>query len=322
MARANHGMSSIEHGVLEIPKQMRESAAANPRFRESFMQRLRRHVLGAAYALMPERIALLPRLTLLTIAHLLAPEGERRGRLPEHPVYYSRRGLVGISDDLSVNALIANYSRGFFPVCHIGPMKWWSPEERAVIDPADTHVGKNLRRLLKQKKFTVTFDRAFGEVVEACARPREGKVPLTWITPKVMNAYSEAHRAGYAHSVEVWDQEGKLVGGLYGLAIGKVFFGESQFSSAEHSSKVALVALHRHLRSWGYHARDGKWMTPHLASFGFKTVKRKEFQALLEQEVGKPGRVGPWQVDPGLDLADWPAKPGNRIEQAAQPAHA
>lgn len=164
MARANHGMSSIEHGVLGIPKQqMRESAEANPRFRESFMQRLRRYVLGTAYALVPGRIALLPRLTQLTFAYLLAPEAER-DRLPDHPIYYSRRGLVGISNDLSVKALIANYARGFFPVCHIGPMKWWSAEERAVIDPAGTHVGKNLRRLLKQKKFTVTFDRAFGQV--------------------------------------------------------------------------------------------------------------------------------------------------------------
>jgi leucyl/phenylalanyl-tRNA---protein transferase len=308
IARANHGMSSIEHGVLEIPKQqMRESDEANPRFRESFMQRLRRYVLGTAYALVPERIALLPRLTLLTIAHLLAPEAER-DRLPEQPVYYSRRGLVGISNDLSLKSLIANYARGFFPVCHIGPMKWWSPEERAVIDPADTHVGKNLRRLLKQKKFTVTFDRAFGQVVEACARPREGKVPLTWITPMVMSAYSDAHRAGYAHSVEVWDQDGNLVGGLYGLAIGKVFFGESQFSSAEHSSKVAMVALHRHLREWGYHVRDGKWMTPHLASFGFKTMKRQDFQALLAKHVQEPSRIGPWSVDPRLDLADWAAK--------------
>jgi len=321
MARANRGMSSIEHGVLEIPKQMRDSAGDNPRFHESFMQRLRRYVLGTAYALVPERIALLPRLTLLSIAYLLAPEAER-DKLPEQPVYYSRRGLVGISNDLSVNALTANYARGFFPVCHIGPMKWWSPEERAVIDPAETHVGKNLRRLLKQKKFTITFDRDFAQVIEACARPREGKVPLTWITPKVMDAYLEAHRCGYAHSVEVWDQEGKLVGGLYGLAIGKVFFGESQFSYAEHGSKVALVALHRHLREWGYHVRDGKWMTRHLASLGFKTMPRRYFQALLEKHVHEPGRVGQWSVDPRLDLADWPAKPSASPKPAPQPAHA
>jgi leucyl/phenylalanyl-tRNA--protein transferase len=180
-------------------------------------------------------------------------------------------------------------------------MKWWSPEERAVIDPADTHVGKNLRRLLKQRKFNVTFDQAFAQVVEACARPREGKVPLTWITPKVMNAYLEAHKAGYAHSVEVWDHDDNLVGGLYGIAIGKVFFGESQFSRAEHSSKVAMVVLHRHLQEWGYHVRDGKWMTPHLASFGFKSMKRKEFQALLAQHIGEPGRAGPWHVEPRLE---------------------
>jgi leucyl/phenylalanyl-tRNA--protein transferase len=201
-------------------------------------------------------------------------------------------------------------------------MKWWSPAERAVIDPADTHVGKNLRRLLRQKKFTITFDKDFAGVIEACAQPREGKVPLTWITPRVMQAYLEAHRAGYAHSVEVWDGDGKLVGGLYGLAIGKVFFGESQFAFAEHASKVALVALHRHLREWGFHVRDGKTMTSHLASFGFKSLKRKDFLALLHDHVHEPGRSGPWSVDAKLDLADWPAKPRTASRQAAQPVHA
>ena len=106
-------------------------------------------------------------------------------------------------------------------------MKWWCPEERAVIDPAETHVGKNLRRLLRQEKFRITFDQDFAGVIAACAAPRSGKVPLTWITPRVMQAFWKAHKAGYAHSVEVWDRENRLVGGLYGMAIGKVFFGES-----------------------------------------------------------------------------------------------
>ncbi len=162
-------------------------------------------MLGSLYALMPSRIGLLPRLLTLSLAHMLAPRAER-DTLPEHPRYYSKRGLVGISDDLSVEALIANYSRGFFPVCHLGPMKWWCPEERAVIDPANTHLSRNLRRLLRQEKFSVTFDRDFVGVMEACAEPRPGKTPLTWITPKIMEAFLAAHEAGYAHSVEVWDR--------------------------------------------------------------------------------------------------------------------
>jgi leucyl/phenylalanyl-tRNA--protein transferase len=278
-------------------------ASSEPRFHETLLQRLRRWVLGIAYALRPNRIALVPRLITMSVARLFAPAGER-DKLPEHPVYYSERGLVGISNDLSVGALLANYKRGFFPVCHIGPMKWWCPDERAVTDPALTHVGKNLKRLLRRGKFTVTMDQDFAGVIAACAAPRPGKAPLTWITPRIMQAYYDAHKAGYAHSVDVWDEQGRLVGGLYGLAMGKVFFGESQFSAVEHASKVALVALHRQLAAWAYHLRDGKWMTPHLASFGFRAMKRDDFKALLDLYVDMPGKTGMWSFDADLDLTD------------------
>jgi leucyl/phenylalanyl-tRNA--protein transferase len=286
-----------------------EALDAPPEFSETAGRRVRRWALAFAYALMPGRIGLVPRLLMLSLAHLFAPEAERE-KLPEHPSYYSKRGLVGISNDLSVPALLANYKRGYFPVCHAGAMKWWSPESRAVIDPIETHVGKNLRRLLKQGKFRVTIDEDFAGVIEACAAPRPGKVPLTWITPRVMRAYWAAHKAGYAHSVEVWDEQGRLVGGLYGIAIGKVFFGESQFSAVEHASKVAVVALHRHLAAWGFKLRDGKFMTSHLASFGFKDIPREDFLALLDRYVNEPGRPGYWRVDPSLDLAAPPAACG------------
>jgi leucyl/phenylalanyl-tRNA--protein transferase len=296
--------------------EQRTKPYVQPRFLETLPQRLRRYVLGSLYALMPSCIGLLPRLVMLSLAHMLAPEG-KRDTLPEHPRYYSKRGLVGISDDLSVPALIANYSRGFFPVCHLGAMKWWCPEERAVIDPANTHLSRNLRRLLRQEKFSVTFDRDFVGVMEACAQPRPGKTPLTWVTPKIMEAFLAAHEAGYAHSVEVWDKDGKLVGGLFGLAIGKVWFGESQFSAVEHASKVAVAALHQHLALWGFHVRDGQWMTPHLASYGFHDVTRATFQALLRANVNQPGRIGRWSVDPRLDLAHWqPGVPMPRDEAA------
>jgi leucyl/phenylalanyl-tRNA--protein transferase len=300
----SHSIAETRAKPVGIGRDAVYSAFSEPRFHESSMQRLRRWVLGTAYALRPNRIALMPRLILMTLTRLFAP-AESRDTLPEHPVYYGKRGLVGISNDLSVDALLANYKRGFFPVCHLGPMKWWCPEERAVIDPALTHVAKNLRRLLRQGKFKITMDQDFAGVIAACAAPRPGKAPLTWITPRVMRAYYDAHKAGYAHSVEAWDEEGRLVGGLYGLAIGKVFFGESQFSAVEHASKVALVALHRQLAAWGYHLRDGKWMTPHLASFGFGAMKRDDFKSLLDIFVEKPGKLGPWSFDADLDLADW-----------------
>jgi len=293
-----------ENELAEVAQHTSPSLGASPRFHETLPQRLRRWVLGSAYALMPSRVALLPRLLWLTLAYWLAPKA-RRDILPEHPLYYSTRGLVGISDDLSVPALIANYSRGYFPVCHLGPMKWWCPDERAVIDPAATHLSRNLRRMLRQRRYTVTFDQDFAGVMEACAQPRPGKTPLTWITPRIMEAFLAAHEAGYAHSVEVRDKHGQLVGGLYGLSIGKVWFGESQFSAAEHASKIAMAVLHQHLALWGMHVRDGKWMTPHLASFGFRPMPRVVFQALLRIHVNQPGRIGRWSVDPSLDRADW-----------------
>lgn len=295
-------MSNAGQTALQASPDVREGQTRKVRFRESWRDRIRRWGLGLAYAVKPQRISLLPRIWLMSLMQVFIPEADWN-RFPEKPEYHTWRGLVGLSDDLSVETLVANYKRGYFPFCHMGPMKWWCPEERAVIDPAETHVSKNLARLLRQQKFHVTMDQCFSDVIEACAGPREGKVPLTWITPRIMQAYDDAHKAGYAHSVEVWDEEGKLVGGLYGLAVGKVFFGESQFSRVDHASKVALIALHRHLTAWGYRLRDAKWMTSHLKSFGFHPVPRDEFLQMLERETNKPGMIGRWQADPSL-MAD------------------
>ncbi|MFD0985841.1 leucyl/phenylalanyl-tRNA--protein transferase [Methyloligella solikamskensis] len=297
-------MSNANYNALQSSAAIPRERRAAVRFFESWPDRLRRWTLGLAYALKAQRIRLLPRIWFMSLAQLFRPETEWN-QLPAAPGHDDWRGLVGISDDLSVEALLANYKRGYFPFCHMGPMKWWCPAERAVIDPAETHVGKNLRRLLRQEKFHVTMDKRFAEVIEACAKPRSGKVPLTWITPRIKKAYYAAHEAGHAHSVEVWDEEGNLVGGLYGLAVGKVFFGESQFSHADHASKVALVALHRYLAQHGFKLRDAKWMTPHLASFGFHAISRDEFLKVLQKEANRPSEPGKWRADPDL-VADAP----------------
>jgi leucyl/phenylalanyl-tRNA--protein transferase len=309
-------MTNPRDGAAEAALDPSETA---PHFHETLMQRLRRWVLGAAYALRPQRLSLLPRLWWFTLKYYLTPKAER-DKLPDLPHFYSERGLVGISNDLSVPTLVANYSRGFFPVCHIGPMKWWCPEERAVIDPADIHVSKNTRRLLRQHRFTVTMDKDFAGVMEGCARPRPGKVPLTWLTPRVMQAFWKAYEAGFAHSVEVWDEEGRLVGGVFGITIGKVYFGESKFSAVRGASKLATAVLDRHLVAWGYHLCDAKWMTSDLASLGYKPMERDDFRSLIQWYTEEPGHAGRWDVDPTLDLTDWPAKrPDATPAQATAP---
>lgn len=278
-------------------------------FHETLRARLRRWVLGVGYALMPKRISLVPRLVVMTIAYFFKPK-TKRNRLPEHPIYHGRLGLIGVSNDLSVDTVVARYQRGWFPFCHVGPMKWWCPAERAVISPADVRIDRNVRRLLRRNKFLVTFDEDFCGVMEACAAPRAGKTPLTWITPQIMHGFWALHAAGYAHSVEVWDEDCHLVAGLYGLAIGGVFFAESRFARIENASKLAVAVLHHHLSHWGFGVRDAKWISPQLAGFGFRLVSRAAFDDLLKTYAWRPSRLGRWEIDETLDTANW------RSEQA------
>ena len=156
----------------------------------------------------------------------------------------------------------------------------------------DFHIERNLRRRLKQKEFSVTFDRDFDAVIRACAEPRPGRLPLTWIRDDIIEAYTRAHHAGIAHSVEVWDEEGNLVGGAYGLAIGRVFFTKSQFSRKRDASKVGFATLNCHLQRWGFVLNDGKHLTGHLAQLGFTLIPRHSFNALLATACKEPSREG------------------------------
>jgi leucyl/phenylalanyl-tRNA---protein transferase len=196
-------------------------------------------------------------------------------------------GLLAAGGDLSAERLIQAYRHGCFPWFQDGqPILWWSPDPRTVLRPQELHVSRSLTKLLRQGRYRVTFDRAFADVIQACAAPRlyaEG----TWITSDMQRAYLELHRRGIAHSVEVWQQE-RLVGGLYGLAMGQLFFGESMFSRADNASKVGFATLVRHLQHWEFALIDCQMPTQHLENFGARSIPRSEFARLLSEHLDQP----------------------------------
>jgi leucyl/phenylalanyl-tRNA--protein transferase len=170
-------------------------------------------------------------------------------------------------------------------------------------------VEKTVRRLMRAQRFRFTIDEAFAEVMAACAAPRPGGTPLTWITPRIQALFQAAHAAGHAHSLEVWEGD-RLVGGLYGLAVGRVFFTESQFHHVRDASKVGFSVLNRHLQAWGFAMNDGKHATRYLADCGMAPVTRDEFSAITEHFSEAPDDAGLWRLDPGLLDDRWePTRP-------------
>lgn len=205
-------------------------------------------------------------------------------------------GLLALGGDLSPERLISAYRHGCFPWFQEGqPILWWSPDPRMVLYPAQLHVSRSLRKTRRQGRFAASFDRDFAAVIRACAEPRSYS-DGTWITPAMQAAYLELHRRGIAHSVEVW-QDGRLVGGLYGLAIGRLFFGESMFSRTTDASKIGFVALVERLRDCGFALIDCQMHTDHLASFGARAIPRSEFAAQLERYRDQTG-ASPWAECP------------------------
>jgi len=204
-------------------------------------------------------------------------------------------GLLAIGGDLSSERLLEAYRRGIFPWYSAGqPILWWSPDPRAVLYLDRFNVSRSLKKRMRKNTYALTLDTRFGEVVDACAAPRQ-KDPVggTWITRDMAAAYNNLHEMGYAHSVETWF-EGRLVGGLYGLALGRGFFGESMFSSMTDASKVALAALVEHLKRWDYTFVDCQLSSPHILSLGAVEVSRSRFLRELSEALVAPDRIGPW----------------------------
>lgn len=204
-------------------------------------------------------------------------------------------GLLAAGGDLSTARLIQAYRRGIFPWYEDPqPILWWSPDPRCVLLPGAVHISKSLRKTLHSGRFRVTCDTAFTEVMRACAAPRSYSRD-TWINSAMLQAYTDLHELGVAHSIEVWRQN-RLVGGLYGVALGKVFFGESMFSHANDASKVALVYLGGQLQAWGYELIDCQVTNEHLMSLGATEMPRAEFEERLQDSVDATGQASPWVI--------------------------
>ena len=208
-------------------------------------------------------------------------------------------GLLAAGGDLSPARLLDAYARGIFPWFNDGdPLLWWSPDPRMVLVPAELHVSTSLRRTIRRGEFGVTFDRAFRDVMRGCAAPRVDQ-DGTWITAEMIRAYTRLSALGHAHSVDVW-RDGDLVGGLYGVAVGRVFFGESMFSRRTNASKVAIVWLARQLQRWRFELIDCQMSTTHLASLGAREMSREHFLRHLERGTPQPAVPAPWLIEDGL----------------------
>ena len=205
-------------------------------------------------------------------------------------------GLLAAGGDLSPKRLMEAYSRGIFPWFEEGqPVLWWSPDPRMVLFPEDLRVSKSLQKILNKPLYTVTLDEAFAEVITCCAQPRRGS-PDTWITDEMQTAYMQLFDEGHAHSVEVW-RDGDLVGGLYGVALGQLFFGESMFSFESNTSKIALVNLVKQLQGWNYKLIDCQISSEHLESLGAIEISREKFRQQLHELLPRPGKAPPWELD-------------------------
>ncbi len=208
-------------------------------------------------------------------------------------------GLLAAGADLGPARLLDAYARGIFPWFNEGePILWWSPDPRMVLFPGELRVTRSLRKVLRNRPYEVRFDTAFEAVMHACAAPRPGQAG-TWIGPAMIEAYTRLHRLGHAHSVETWI-DGRLAGGLYGVAIGRMFYGESMFTRVRDASKIALVHLVWQLRRWHFGLIDCQMKTAHLASLGAREIPRGEFVRRVRELIEFPSVPAPWRPDADL----------------------
>lgn len=213
------------------------------------------------------------------------------------PDYADPSGLIAVGGDLSSERLLEAYRVGIFPwYSEDQPLLWWSPDPRFVLDLDDFKISRSLGKTLRKEIFKVTFDRRFEDVIAACAEVARDGQSGTWITPEMQQAYIHLHGLGYAHSVETWF-DGEVVGGLYGVSLGKAFFGESMFHRKSDASKVALAVLVDKLKAWGFHFIDSQMTTDHMYRLGAKEISRRIFLKKLQSALRHSTKRGKWHVD-------------------------
>lgn len=228
--------------------------------------------------------------------YILDPNNPNEEFPPVEQAEQEPDGLLAIGGDLSTTRLLTAYRSGIFPWYNDDqPILWWSPDPRTVLYPDRLKVSRSLRKDIRNSDLTITIDQAFADVINACAAPRQ-KQQDTWITHEMQQAYLNLFHRGDAHSVEVWEQE-KLVGGLYGVAIGRVFFGESMFSHRNNASKIALLNLCEKLLAWGYGLIDCQVYSDHLKSLGAEEIKRSKFSQLLIEYCSTQPHANSWQKE-------------------------
>lgn len=210
------------------------------------------------------------------------------------PELAEKSGLLAVGGDLSTERLILAYSQGIFPwYSDDDPILWWSPDPRMVLFPDKFKVTKSFKQVLNNKNYKVTYDTNFHEVIKSCSTVPRNDEPGTWITAEMLNAYITLHQEGFAHSVEVWEDT-ELIGGLYGVSLGRAFFGESMFFLKRDASKIALFFLVEKLKSWDFHFIDAQVETAHMKSLGAINLTRGEFLNKLTEALQWPTKRGKW----------------------------
>ncbi len=222
-------------------------------------------------------------------------------------------GLLAYGGELTDESLLLAYSKGIYPFYSEPPVEWFSCDPRMVLFLEKMKLKKGLRPLIQSGKYKVTFDTAFEEVVRACSVGEE-RDEWTWIIPERIAVAVSLHEKGQGHSVEVWNQKGELVGGLFGMDMGKMFISESAFHLEPNASKVAVAYLNCHLQHWGFVINDIQWFWEHFRRMGYENIPRKQYIKLLKTVITREKRLGKWTVDENLDVGGWiPSQPGSQI---------